>query len=168
MPIRRRGGSGGTALSENIVDALEGAASPAAGNPFATVEDIPADLSSDIKAALTGAASPSAANPFATMADVGGEDDKTVKASSSDTTPGFLDAKVDNVTIEVAEDKLRLKSGGHTHPQSEVTDLVTALSGKASTAVATTSANGLMSSTDKTRLDALELAALTIASIESY
>ena len=72
MPIRRRGGSGGTALSENIVDALEGAASPAAGNPFATVEDIPADLSSDIKAALTGASSPSAANPFATVADAGG------------------------------------------------------------------------------------------------
>ena len=113
-----------------------------------------------------------------------------MKASSTDETPGFLDAKVDGTTIEVAEDKLRLKSGGHTHPQSEVTDLATALSGKASsthshaqseitglvdalaakagTAVATTSANGLMSSTDKIRLDALELAALTIASIESY
>ena len=42
------------------------------------------------------------------------------------------------------------------------------LSDKASTAVATTSANGLMSAADKIRLDALELAALTIASIESY
>ena len=117
-------------------------------------------------------------------------DDKTVKASSTDETPGFLDAKVDNATIEVAENKIQLKSSGHSHPQSEVTDLVTALSGKASsthshaqseisglvdalaakagTAVATTSAAGLMSAADKIRLDALELAALTIASIESY
>lgn len=72
MPIRRRGGSGGTTLSENIVAALEGAASPAAVNPFATLEDIPEDLSADIEAALTGASSPSAANPFATVADAGG------------------------------------------------------------------------------------------------
>lgn len=42
------------------------------------------------------------------------------------------------------------------------------LAGKASTAAATTSAAGLMSAADKVRLDALELAALTIASIESY
>ena len=94
--------------------------------------------------------------------------DHSVKASSTDATPGYLDAKVDGTTIEVAEDKLRLKSGGHSHAQSEVTGLVDALAGKASTAVATTSANGLMSATDKIRLDALELAALTIASIESY
>jgi len=72
MPIRRRGGSGGTALSEDIVGALEGASAPDAENPFATVEDIPADLSADVKAALAGAASPSAANPFATVADAGG------------------------------------------------------------------------------------------------
>ena len=98
----------------------------------------------------------------------GSTDDKTVKASSSDSSPGYLDAKVDGTTLEVAEDKLRLKSGGHSHAQSEVTGLVDALAGKASTAVATTSANGLMSSADKIRLDALELAALTIASIESY
>ena len=39
---------------------------------------------------------------------------------------------------------------------------------KASTAAATTSAAGLMSAADKVRLNALELAALTIASIESY
>lgn len=146
MPIRRRGGSGGTALSENIVAALEGAASPAAGNPFATLGDVPEDLSADIKAALTGAASPSAANPFATVAEAGGEDDKTVKASSSDTTPGFLDAKVDGASIEVSGDKLRVNP----------------------TFLATTSAAGLMSAADKIRLDALELAALTIASIESY
>ena len=42
------------------------------------------------------------------------------------------------------------------------------LAGKASTAAATTSAAGLMSAADKVRLDALETAALTIASIESY
>ena len=59
-------------------------------------------------------------------------------------------------------------SSTHSHAQSEITDLVSALAGKAGTDAATTSANGLMSSTDKTRLDALELAALTIASIESY
>ena len=121
-------------------------------------------LSADVKAALSGAASPSAENPFATMADA----DHSVKASSTDATPGYLDAKVDGTTIEVAEDKLRLKSGGHSHAQSEVTGLVDALAGKASTAVATTSAAGLMSAADKVRLDALELAALTIASIESY
>ena len=40
--------------------------------------------------------------------------------------------------------------------------------GKASTAAATTSTAGLMSAADKVRLNALELAALTIASIESY
>lgn len=34
-------------------------------------------------------------------------------------------------------------------------DMQTALAGKASTDVATTSANGLMSSTDKTKLDAV-------------
>ncbi len=117
-------------------------------------------------------------------------DDKTVKASTGDTTPGFLDAKVDGTTIEVSGDKLKVKSGGHTHAQSEVTNLVsalsgkassthshaqsditgleTALSGKASTDVATTSAAGLMSSTDKGKLDGMALAALTIASIESY
>ena len=58
--------------------------------------------------------------------------DHSVKASSTDATPGYLDAKVDGTTIEVAKDKLRLKSGGHSHAQSEVTYLVTALSGKAS------------------------------------
>ena len=71
MPIKRRGGSGGTALSEDVVDALEGASAPDAENPFATVEDIPADLSADVKAALAGAASPSAENPFATVAEAG-------------------------------------------------------------------------------------------------
>ena len=40
--------------------------------------------------------------------------------------------------------------------------------GKANTNIATTSTAGLMSAADKIRLDALELKALTIASIESY
>lgn len=40
--------------------------------------------------------------------------------------------------------------------------------GKASTSVATTSAAGLMSAADKGKLDGMVLAALTIASIESY
>lgn len=44
-------------------------------------------------------------------------------------------------------------SVSHTHSISEVTGLQTALDGKASTAVATTSVNGLMSSTDKTKLN---------------
>ena len=117
-------------------------------------------------------------------------DGKDVKASSTDASPGYLDAKVDGTTIEVANEKIQLKSGGHTHAQSEVTGLDAALSGKAasthshaqsdvtgladamagkaSTDAATTSAAGLMSAADKIRLDALELAALTIASIESY
>ena len=127
-------------------------------------------LSADVKAALAGASSPSAENPFATVGDLeeSGADDKTVKASSTDETPGYLDAKVDGTTLEVAEDKLRLKSGGHTHAQSEISGLVDALAAKAGTAAATTSAAGLMSAADKIRLDALELAALTIASIESY
>ena len=40
--------------------------------------------------------------------------------------------------------------------------------GKANTDISTTSTAGLMSAADKVRLDALELKALTIASIESY
>ena len=133
MPIKRRGGSGGTTLSENIVAALEGAASPAAVNPFATLEDIPEDLSADIEAALTSASSPSAENPFATVGDLeeSGADDKTVKASSTDATPGYLDAKVDDVTLEVSGDKLAVKS----------------------TFLATTSAAGLMSAEDKKKLN---------------
>lgn len=44
-------------------------------------------------------------------------------------------------------------SVSHTHVISDVTGLQTALDGKASTSVATTVANGLMSSTDKSKLD---------------
>lgn len=81
--------------------------------------------------------------------------DHSVKASIGDASPGYLDAKVDNATIEVAEDKLRLKSGGHSHAQSEISGLVDALAAKAGTAVATTSANGLMSAEDKTKSDGI-------------
>ncbi len=41
----------------------------------------------------------------------------------------------------------------HTHAISDVTNLQVTLDGKASTAIATTSVNGLMSSTDKTKLN---------------
>lgn len=47
----------------------------------------------------------------------------------------------------------------HTHDISGVTGLQAALDGKASTAVATTSVNGLMSSTDKTKLNGIASAA---------
>lgn len=40
----------------------------------------------------------------------GTTDDKTVKASSSDSSPGYLDAKVDGTTLEVSGDKLAVKS----------------------------------------------------------
>ena len=46
-------------------------------------------------------------------------------------------------------------SVSHTHAISDVTGLQTALDSKASTSVATTGANGLMSSTDKTKLDSV-------------
>ena len=43
----------------------------------------------------------------------------------------------------------------HSHSQSDITGLTNALAGKASTAVATTSSNGLMSSSDKTKLNGI-------------
>ncbi len=46
-------------------------------------------------------------------------------------------------------------ASSHTHTIEQVSDLQTALDGKASTAVATTTANGLMSSTDKSKLDGI-------------
>ena len=54
--------------------------------------------------------------------------------------------------------------------QMTLAQLIAIVSDKtiASTDAATTSAAGLMSAADKVRLDALELKALTIASIESY
>ncbi|MBF0153268.1 MAG: hypothetical protein HQL64_05960 [Magnetococcales bacterium] len=42
----------------------------------------------------------------------GGSDDKKVKASVSDPTPGYLDAKVDGTTIQVVNDKLTAPGGG--------------------------------------------------------
>jgi len=41
-----------------------------------------------------------------------GDREDTVKASSGDATAGYLDAKVDDVTIEVATDKLQVKDDG--------------------------------------------------------
>ena len=55
--------------------------------------------------------------------------------------------------------KKRWAAASHTHAQSDITDLATALSGKASTAVAVASSggvggsNGLMSAADKEKLD---------------
>ena len=49
----------------------------------------------------------------------------------------------------------KLSVDGHEHSQSDIAGLVTALAGKASTAVATTSANGLMSSSDKSKLNGI-------------
>lgn len=47
----------------------------------------------------------------------------------------------------------------HTHVIADVTNLQTTLDNKASTSVATTSANGLMSSTDKVKLDGVAIGA---------
>jgi len=76
-------------------------------------EQTGSSFTSDQEDAITGAASPSSTNVFATMDDVSasGSDDKKVKASSTDTTPGYLDAKVDDTTIEVSSEKLQVKSG---------------------------------------------------------
>lgn len=69
-----------------------------------------------------------------------------------------LSASVQNAMIDNIYQSLNTLDTGkasstHSHAQSEITGLVDALAGKASTSVATTSANGLMSSTDKTKLD---------------
>ena len=82
-------------------------------------------LTANQRSAITGANNPSASNVFATMADVAaaGGDDKTVKASSSDVSPGFLDAKVDNVTIEISGNKLQVKANvfaSYTHNHNGV------------------------------------------------
>ena len=90
-----------------------------------------------------------------------------------------LSSSVQNAMIDAIYQVLNTLDTGkasstHPHAQSEITDLVSALAGKASTAVATTSTDGIMSATDKTKLDGVSanaiaaLAALTIASIESY
>lgn len=70
------------------------------------------------------------------------------KASSSHTH------SISNVTgLQTALDSKAASS--HTHVISDVNGLQTALDSKASTSVATTSANGLMSNTDKTKLDGI-------------
>ena len=68
-----------------IADALTGAASPDAANPFATIADLPPDeLTVDELAALTGAAAPSATNVYATMADLAAI--CTIQTGAPDTT----------------------------------------------------------------------------------
>lgn len=42
-------------------------------------------------------------------------DDMTVKATSADSAPGFLDAKVDGSTLEVASNKIQVKDEAITH-----------------------------------------------------
>jgi len=54
--------------------------------------------------------------------------DEKVKASAGDPTTGYLDAKVDNATIEISANKLKVKdsvfsSTGHAHTESDITDL---------------------------------------------
>ena len=56
---------------------------------------------------------------------LGNSVDEKVKASGTDTSTGYLDAKVDNVTIEVGDNKLQVKAGvftstGHSHNGSDV------------------------------------------------
>lgn len=73
-----------------------------------------------------------------------------------------LDSKASSVHTHAIVDVTGLQtaldskaSTTHSHVISDVTGLQTALDGKASTSVATTSVNGLMSSTDKTKLNGI-------------
>ena len=61
----------------------------------------------------------------------------------------------DGVTSAIQTQLNGKAASSHTHAISDVTDLQTTLNGKASTAVASASSNGLMSSTDKTKLDGI-------------
>lgn len=63
----------------------------------------------------------------------------------------------DGVTSAIQTQLNGKAASSHTHAISDVTDLQTTLNGKASTAVASASSNGLMSSTDKSKLDSLIL-----------
>jgi len=59
--------------------------------------------------------------------------DEKVKASATDTTAGYLSDKVDNLTIEVASEKLKVKNNvfadkTHSHLSSDITDFQTAVS----------------------------------------
>lgn len=73
-------------------------------------------------------------------------------------------------TLNTAMGKLEKSLDGkaaasHTHSMGQITDLQTTLAAKASTAVATASANGLMSAADKAKLDGI--ASLTEAEINT-
>ena len=98
------------------------------------------------------------------------------KAAESASSAGQLWEVSGGVTRLITADVIDARSEKITNVATPTADgdavnkghLDSQLSGKASTDESTTSAKGLMSAADKVRLDALELAALTIASIESY
>ena len=98
------------------------------------------------------------------------------KAAGSASSAGQLWEVSGGVTRLITADVIDARSEKITNVATPTADgdavnkghLDSQLSGKASTDESTTSAKGLMSAADKVRLDALELAALTIASIESY
>ena len=98
------------------------------------------------------------------------------KAAESASSAGQLWEVSGGVTRLITADVIDARSEKITNVATPTADgdavnkghLDSQLSGKASTDAATTSTAGLMSAADKVRLDALELKALTIASIESY
>ena len=85
---------------------------------------------------------------------------KPATAGTADTLSG-LTATVaelnycDGVTSAIQTQLNGKAASSHTHTIANITNLQTTLDGKASTAVATTSTNGLMSSVDKTKLDGM-------------
>lgn len=87
--------------------ALDGANTPSALNPYATMSDIPADeLTADELAAIQGANTPSASNVFATMDDIVAvtTGDLTEATSSVLTITGGTDAVVGSgTTVQVKQ-----------------------------------------------------------------
>lgn len=83
---------------------------------------------------------------------------KPATAGTADTLAG-LNATIaelnycDGVTSSIQTQLNGKAASSHTHTIANITNLQTTLDGKASTSIATTSANGLMSSSDKTKLD---------------
>ena len=98
------------------------------------------------------------------------------KAAESASSAGQLWEVSGGVTRLITADVIDARSEKITNVATPTADgdavnkghLDSQLSGKASTDESTTSAKGLMSAADKVKLEGLELAALTIASIESY
>lgn len=85
---------------------------------------------------------------------------KPATAGTADTLSG-LKATIaelnycDGVTSSIQNQLNGKAAASHTHEISDITNLQTTLDSKASTSVATISANGLMSSADKTKLDGI-------------